>query len=138
MLIEVVTHVKFNQSDDAEASAIETLCKKIANYFVKGVVVLSITTMIVWSVLLEMELAKVPVCNVCWIIERGIGVLVASCPCALGLAIPSVIANILNLAIKSGILIKNTAVFEAIKHIKMIAFDKTGTLFTKINRIESY
>ena len=61
--------------------------------------------------------------------------LVASCPCALGLAIPSVIANILNLAIKSGILIKRTKVFEKIKNTKIVAFDKTGTLFTRINRI---
>lgn len=130
--------MKFNQNDDGEASAIETLCKKIANAFVKGVVFLSVTTMVLWTLILELELTKVPVCNVCWIIERGIGVLVASCPCALGLAIPSVIANILSLAIKSGILIKNTGVFEAIKNTKMVAFDKTGTLFTKISKIESY
>ena len=114
------------------------MCKKIANVFVKGVVILSIATMVVWTLILELDLTKVPVCNVCWIIERGIGVLVASCPCALGLAIPSVIANILNLAIKSGILIKNTGVFEAIKNTKIVSFDKTGTLFTKINKIESF
>ena len=94
--------------------------------------------MVVWTLILELDLTKVPVCNVCWIIERGIGGLVASCPCALGLAIPSVIANILNLAIKSGILIKNTGVFEAIKNTKIVSFDKTGTLFTKINKIESF
>jgi P-type E1-E2 ATPase len=70
--------------------------------------------------------------------ERGISVLIASCPCALGLAIPSVIANILNLAIKSNILIKRPTVFEKIKSINMVAFDKTGTLFTKINQIEEY
>ena len=64
--------------------------------------------------------------------------MVASCPCALGLAIPSVIANILNLAIKSGILIKKTSVFEKVKNTKIVTFDKTGTLFTKINQIESF
>ena len=37
--------------------------------------------------------------------------LVASCPCALGLAVPSVMAIILNLATKSGILIKNNSIF---------------------------
>ena len=134
----MVTHVKFSQNDGDETSAIETLCKKIANYFVKGVIILSSGTMFVWSLILVSGRVQVPVCNVCWIIERGIGVLVASCPCALGLAIPSVIANILNLAIKSGILIKNSSVFEGIKDTKIVAFDKTGTLFTKINKIESY
>jgi len=67
------------------------------------------------------------------VIERGIGVLVASCPCALGLAVPSVIAIILKLATKSGILIKKTKVFEKIKTARIVAFDKTGTLFNKIN-----
>lgn len=75
-------------------------------------------------------------CAICWIVERGIGVLVASCPCALGLAVPSVIAIILNLATKSGILIKNNGVFEKMKITKKISFDKTGTLFTRINQIE--
>lgn len=77
-------------------------------------------------------------CDVCWVVERGIGVLVASCPCALGLAVPSVIAIILNLATKSGILIKNNAIFEKMKIADTIAFDKTGTLFTRINKISEY
>lgn len=77
-------------------------------------------------------------CNVCWVVERGIGVLVASCPCALGLAVPSVIAIVLNLATKSGILIKNNSVFEKMKKCSKMAFDKTGTLFNRIARIEEY
>ena len=90
--------------------------------------------MITWFLLLSFEFVKIPsACNVCWIVERGIGVLVASCPCALGLAVPSVISIVLNIAIKNGILIRNNGVFEKIKTAKIIAFDKTGTLFTRIN-----
>lgn len=62
--------------------------------------------------------------------------MVASCPCALGLAVPSVIAIILNLATKSGVLVKNNSIFEKMKKTKKIAFDKTGTLFTRISKIE--
>ena len=73
---------------------------------------LSIVTMIVWTVLIVLDqVSDLPICDVCWVVERGIGVLVASCPCALGLAVPSVIAIILNMATKSGILIKNSTVF---------------------------
>lgn len=61
--------------------------------------------------------------------------LVASCPCALGLAVPSVVAIVLNLAAKSGILIRNVSVFESMKDLKIVAFDKTGTLFTKLDDI---
>ena len=62
--------------------------------------------------------------------------MVVSCPCALGLAVPSVIAIVLNIAIKNGILIRNNGVLEKIKFSKIITFDKTGTLFTRINKIE--
>lgn len=61
--------------------------------------------------------------------------MVASCPCALGLAVPSVVAIVLNIAIKNGIIIRNNAIIEKMKFSKIIAFDKTGTLFTRINKI---
>jgi Cu+-exporting ATPase len=66
--------------------------------------------MVTWFFLLSFNYASVPGCNFCWIIERGIGVLVASCTCALGLAVPSVVAIMLNIAIKNGILIRNSGV----------------------------
>ena len=124
--------------EESEESGIQAVCKTISNYFVKGVIILSLLTIITWTVLLNLVDIDIPMCNACWIIERGIGVLVASCPCALGLAVPSVIAIVLNLATKSGILIKNNGVFEKMKKAKVIAFDKTGTLFTRINKIEEH
>ena len=42
----------------------------------------------------------------CFPFERAISILVASCPCALGLAVPSVVVITLNLALKSGIVVK--------------------------------
>ena len=92
--------------------------------------------MVVWLILIIAFNVKVPTCGICCILERGISVLGASCPCAIGLAVPSVIAIVLNMATKSGILIKNNSVFEKIKKAKVIAFDKTGTLFTKIDHID--
>ena len=79
--------------------------------FVKGVIILSISTALVWSFLIWGKFVDVPGCEICWVFERGISVLVASCPCALGLAVPSVIAIVLQLAIKSGILIRSNKVF---------------------------
>ena len=68
--------------------------------------------MAIWTALIYfMYVHLEQTCAICWVMERGIGVLVASCPCALGLAVPSVIAIVLNLATKSGILIKNNGVF---------------------------
>ncbi len=104
----------------------------------KGVILLSLIVIFVWTVLLVFDIVQVPDCTVCWIVQRGVGVLVASCPCALGLAVPSVLAIALNLAIKSGILIRKNTVFEKSKSCKIVAFDKTGTLFTKVEKIEEY
>ena len=71
---------------------------------------ISLLVMATWFFLLSFNYVVVPGCNFCWIVERGIGVLVASCPCALGLAVPSVVAIVLNIAIKNGILIRNSGV----------------------------
>ena len=114
------------------------MCKTISSYFVKGVIIISLLTVAAWTLVILIFKVHLPTCDICWIFERGISVLVASCPCALGLAVPSVIAMILNLATKSGVLIKNNGVFEKMKKAKVIAFDKTGTLFTRINRIDEH
>jgi Cu+-exporting ATPase len=139
LLIEIGTQIKLAQNqEESEESGIQAVCKTISSYFVKGVILLSIATILTWSLLLTFLTIDIPTCSVCWVVERGIGVLVASCPCALGLAVPSVIAIVLNLATKSGILIKNNGIFEKARKARTIAFDKTGTLFTRISKIEEH
>lgn len=61
-------------------------------------------------------------------LNRAVTVLVITCPHALGLAIPLVIANSTALAAKNGILVRNRDSLERAKNIKTMAFDKTGTL----------
>ncbi|MES1026408.1 heavy metal translocating P-type ATPase [Gloeocapsa sp. BRSZ] len=61
-------------------------------------------------------------------INRSVTVLVITCPHALGLAIPLVVANSTGLAAKNGILVRNRDALERAKDIKTMAFDKTGTL----------
>jgi Cu2+-exporting ATPase len=54
--------------------------------------------------------------------------MVISCPHALGLAVPLVVAASTSLAAKSGLLIRNRQAFERSKDIQAVVFDKTGTL----------
>ncbi|MEB3338622.1 MAG: heavy metal translocating P-type ATPase [Leptolyngbyaceae bacterium] len=61
-------------------------------------------------------------------VNRAVTVLVITCPHALGLAIPLVIANSTGLAAKNGILVRNREALERAKDIRTVAFDKTGTL----------
>ena len=61
-------------------------------------------------------------------IERAVTVLVISCPHALGLAVPLVVAVSTALAASHGLLIRDRAAFEQARNIDAIIFDKTGTL----------
>ena len=63
-----------------------------------------------------------------FIIERTVTVLVMTCPHALGLAIPLVIAISVTLSAKGGLLIRDRRALEEAKDIDCVVFDKTGTL----------
>ena len=61
-------------------------------------------------------------------VERAVTVMVISCPHALGLAVPLVVAVSTSLAAKSGLLIRDRQAFERARDLQAIVFDKTGTL----------
>ncbi len=61
-------------------------------------------------------------------VERAVTVMVISCPHALGLAVPLVVAVSTSLAAKNGLLIRDRQAFERTKDLQAVVFDKTGTL----------
>lgn len=61
-------------------------------------------------------------------LERAVTVMVITCPHALGLAIPLVVAVSTSIAAKSGLLIRDRQAFERARNLQAIIFDKTGTL----------
>ncbi len=61
-------------------------------------------------------------------IARMATVMVITCPHALGLAAPLVVAYSTTLSAKNGLLIRNRTAFENSRKIDTIVFDKTGTL----------
>jgi Cu2+-exporting ATPase len=63
-------------------------------------------------------------------VERAATVMVITCPHALGLAIPLVVAVSTAIAARSGFLIRNRSAFERAKDLEAVVFDKTGTLTT--------
>tara|TARA_B100001109_G_scaffold242186_1_gene226924 strand:- start:1794 stop:3824 length:2031 start_codon:yes stop_codon:yes gene_type:complete len=73
-------------------------------------------------------------------LERMVTVMIISCPHALGLAVPLVVAISTAVSAQKGLLIRNRTAFENARKITAIIFDKTGTL-TKgefgVNKIES-
>ena len=61
-------------------------------------------------------------------LERAVTVMVITCPHALGLAIPLVVAVSSAIGARNGLLIRNRGPFERARNIDAIVFDKTGTL----------
>ena len=77
-------------------------------------------TFLIWLVLVSEEFA--------FAIERSVTVMVITCPHALGLAVPLVVAVSTALAASNGLLIRNRVSFEGARKLQAIIFDKTGTL----------
>src|SRR5699024_9966413 len=61
-------------------------------------------------------------------LERMVTVMVITCPHALGLAAPLVVAVSTSISAKHGLLIRNRANFEGARGLNAVVFDKTGTL----------
>jgi Cu2+-exporting ATPase len=61
-------------------------------------------------------------------VERMATVMVITCPHALGLAIPLVVAVSTALSARNGLLIRDRTAFENSRKITTVVFDKTGTL----------
>jgi Cu2+-exporting ATPase len=61
-------------------------------------------------------------------LERMVTVMVISCPHALGLAVPLVVAISTSMSAQNGLLIRNRTAFENSRKITTVVFDKTGTL----------
>jgi Cu2+-exporting ATPase len=78
----------------------------------------AVVTFVVWLLLGDGEEAVV----------STITVLVISCPHALGLAIPLVIAISTSLAARNGLLVKDRLSLERSRLVDVVLFDKTGTL----------
>lgn len=77
-------------------------------------------TLFIWLVIMRQDFA--------FALERTVTVMVITCPHALGLAVPLVVAVSTAISARNGLLIRNRAAFETARNIQAIIFDKTGTL----------
>lgn len=93
------------------------IADKLAKIFVMVVLAVSAGTYIYWS------LHNDP--NAIW---YTVAVLVATCPCALGLATPTALTAAMAKLHQHGILLKRSSLLESINDIQHLVFDKTGTL----------
>ena len=100
---------------------IAKLADKVSAIFVPAVLTIALITTIIWYFVNN---------SFGYALERGISVLVISCPCALGLATPVAIMVASGIGARRGILFKNATALENLGKVKTVALDKTGTLTT--------
>lgn len=107
------------QSAQGAKSKTQNLANKVAKWLTIVSISVGVITFIVWLTA-GRELA--------YALERMVTVMVTSCPHALGVAIPLVVAVSTTLSATHGLLIRNRTAFENARRLTTIIFDKTGTL----------
>ncbi len=115
-LNKVITLV---QSAQASKSNTQNLADKVAKWLTIISIVVGVATFAYWFSASG---------NISFALERLVTVMVTSCPHALGVAIPLVVAISTTNAAINGLLIRNRTAFENSRKLTTIIFDKTGTL----------
>lgn len=104
-----------------------SIADKAAQLYAPGVHIMSALTFIGWYL---------------WTFDLRISlniasaVLIITCPCALGLAVPAVTTAASGRLFKRGLLIKSATALECISEIDTVVFDKTGTLTKGTPRLD--
>src|SRR6056297_3019455 len=115
LLNQIIDFVKEAQNKKADK---QKLADKVSNYFVPVVVLIATIAFFYWYFVAEIGL------------ERSLlvftSVVVISCPCALGLAIPTAVMVGTGKGAENGILIKGGESLETIHKTTDLVFDKTG------------
>lgn len=122
---------KLVSSAQESKSQVETMADRVAGWLFYAALIVGIIAFVAWTSLSGLSMGM----------SIAVTVLIIACPHALGLAIPLVTARSTALAANHGLLIRNRDAMEAIKKVKYVLMDKTGTLTEgkfKVNHIESY
>ncbi|MFN8912261.1 MAG: heavy metal translocating P-type ATPase, partial [Alphaproteobacteria bacterium] len=124
--------IKLIENAESKQNKYIQIADKVASIYTPLVLILSSITSLLWYFVIRSQGSDA--------LLYGLSVLIITCPCALGLAVPivQVVAN--GSLFKDGIILKNPEALEKLNLINAIIFDKTGTL-TKtnpslINRLE--
>jgi heavy metal translocating P-type ATPase len=121
-IADMVDRAKFSKPK------VQDMADRVAAYFVPVVITLSIITFAIWmavSIKVRNERPSVAVVNS---ITYAIAVLIVSCPCAIGLAIPMVVVICGGVGAKHGVILKSSEMIEVARSVDHVIFDKTGTL----------
>ncbi|KWB75319.1 heavy metal translocating P-type ATPase [Burkholderia ubonensis] len=103
----------------ARKTTSQALAERVTRWLVPVICALAVFTFI-WEAVMGAPIAAAT--------ERAIAVLVVTCPCALGMAVPLVLMAGVGRAAREGILFRDIEAVEKASRISLFYLDKTGTL----------
>ncbi|THV95862.1 heavy metal translocatin [Aureobasidium pullulans] len=121
-----------NMIDEAKLSKpkLQDIADKVASYFVPVIIALSIIIFCIWIAIGTAVRGQSASEATVQAITYAITVLIVSCPCAIGLAVPMVVVITNGVAAERGVVFKSAHVVELGCKVTHVIFDKTGTLTT--------
>jgi P-type Cu+ transporter len=94
---------------------------RAGKYFTVVIMLVATTTFLYWF---QQDMQKA--------INASTAVLIVACPCAVALAIPYTLGNILRILGRNAFYLKNTNVIENFERVDAVVFDKTGTITERL------
>lgn len=116
--------------DEAKLSKpkLQHLADRVASYFVPAIVALTAITFVAWIAVGVTVQRLSGAESTVQAITYAITVLIVSCPCAIGLAVPMVIVIATGVGAEHGIIFKSAESIEVAHKTTHVVLDKTGTL----------
>ena len=125
--------IKLVEEAQQTKSKTQNLANKAAGWLAYIAIGVGVVTFVAWAFFSNQGMD--------FALERMVTVMIITCPHALGLAVPLVVAISTALSAKNGLLIRDRTAFENSRKISTIVFDKTGTLTEGnfgVNRIKVF
>lgn len=114
--------IRLVENAQSAAAPIQRVADRVSAWFIPVILAVAAATFVYWSLQGDGDGAVAML--------SAVSVLVIACPCALGLATPVAILAGTGRAARRGILIKGGDVLERMQTVRVVVFDKTGTITT--------
>ena len=109
----------------------QLIADEIACWVVPAIGILAVSTLLVWFLVGKLVRNEPAGSAILHAVPYAVSVLVVSCPCAIGLAVPIVQVVASNIAANHGLILKSSEVMTMARNVDHVVFDKTGTLTNK-------